>query len=180
MVVGLVLGCAAGRGPIAPPKAAPIEAPAKVELASEADFRAHQATAMACMRWLVQTHPAAEPRTWTRVQDFALDWIEQAPFLDPKPRAAVFDRVGKDHRFFYGMYMRTAYLSARTLFVLEHPKATVVDAEIAAIEGMQRLYEVFSAVDPKAKSRGLRKYARLKKRGKLREYLAKKLAKEGG
>lgn len=172
--------CAARKQRLDPPQPAAIEAPERVELQSEEEFRAHQPTAMACMAWLIETHPAAEASTWVRVQDFALDWIENAPFVDAKPRAEVFDRVGKDTRFFYSMYMRTAYLSARTLYWLGHPKGSVVAAELAAIEGMQRLYAVFQSVDPKAKSRGLRKYARLKKRGKLEAFVTKKLAKGGG
>jgi hypothetical protein len=169
--------CAANQAPGAPPPADPLVVPTSVALETEEDLRAHQDEAVACMQWLLKTHPSAEPQTWTSAQDFALDWMEKAPFVDAKPTGSILDRIEDDTHFFYSMYMRTAYLSARTLYWLEHPDGNPVDAEIAAIDGMRTLFEVFKSGDPRAKSRGLKKYEKLQKRGKLEAYLAKQLSK---
>jgi len=177
VVVTVWSGCAGKQARIEPPKPAPIVVPEAVELKTEADYRAHEETAKRCMRWLLQTHPAAEPKVWTPVRDFALDWIEGAPYVDASPSMAILEKVIMDQRFYYSVYMRGAYLSARTLHRLEHPDATDVEAEVAAIAGMQQLFAVFKAADPEARSRRLRKYAKLAKRGKLEAYVAKKLAK---
>lgn len=124
------------------------------------------------MTWLLEAHPAAEPDTWTAVRDFALDWIEGAPFVDAKVRPKVLAKIEGDRRFVYSMYMRGAYLSARTLHALDNPDSTALQREIAAIHGMQKLYAVFQQGDPETRCRRLEKYAALEGQGKLEPYVA--------
>ena len=153
----------------------PIGISALVTLESEDDYRSHEATAVACMRWLIDTHPAAQPEVWPQVQDFALDWLEGAPDVDVDPRADILSRVVEDRRFFYSMYMRTAYLSARALHRLDHSDATDLRVELAGIDGMQHLYGIFRRADPKARSRALDRYRKLEGKGELEAYVAERL-----
>lgn len=181
--IWLSMGC---KPPPYPPGSAPPEPPdipVEYTLQTTEDFQAHQADAVASMRWLMGTFPQdADVQRWKAARNLAMDWAEGLPQPRLNTVAPILDPVVQDRKFIYGQYVRMAYLFGKALYVVEHPRDDAVydplELELAAIDAMLEYYGTFRRADPEARSPKLERLARKKRRGKLEGWVAKKLAKQ--
>ena len=180
------LGC--GRAHPVTRKPEPPQLQTSYSLATPQERRAAQAHAMASMRWLIRTVPQhADPSLWKRARDLALDWIEAARDPNVRLEPAILFPVERDYRFRYGAYMRMAYLSGKTLYILEQQELRStsstaydrVEVEVAAVEAMLQLYRSTQQSTEPSKSRTLERLARKRARSRLRAHVAKRLNSAG-
>ncbi|MCA9709199.1 MAG: hypothetical protein KDK70_25365 [Myxococcales bacterium] len=170
--------------PLDPAEATPDDdsapAPAPASTDPLAAFEAARDDMERSADWLLCVVPYQLPDedldAWVERRNLVMDWIENHPTLGYTFSASIMAPIHKDRKFSASMYMNLAYAIGKARYLLSATPPDPVEAEIAALDAVVQYYVTFETAEPKLRARKLARLMRKKKKGKLRPWIAKKLA----
>lgn len=141
------------------------------------EFKAEEPNIVRNIVWLENNPIATEQNDTKALSENIINWLSNTPYISVILDGVFLERIMDNKKFKYAEKFKVTYLFGKSLYIIEHqddfdePKASV-----RGIEGMIMVYEELKQLDPSLNNSVLEKYARLRKKEKLENYVSDRLA----
>lgn len=141
------------------------------------EFKAEEPNIIRNIIWLENNPFATEQNDTKALSENIINWLSNTPYVSVVLDGVFLEQIMDNKKFKYAEKFKVTYLFGKSLYIIENQNnSEETKASVRGIEGMITVYNELKQLDPSLNNSVLEKYARLRKKEKLENFVSERLA----